>query len=226
MARDQPAADPAATRGMLRLVKPAPSGPGNLTPHVGAGPVPASLLCQAGGGLEVLAAPMTRFRVARHVPSEVAGRGCPRPCGGSAGAPRGARSKRGPTCAGCSRTARWQRSSSWLAPGPRRTARRTRPLRSEVPEADENGIAVQPDDKILAVGGIDGSGAAVWRLGTDGQPDLFGPGGGGVATTSGQFWDITLVHKPDGSDAFVIAGRSFPTAGGKGGVWTLWRYFY
>jgi hypothetical protein len=90
------------------------------------------------------------------------------------------------------------------------------------------GLAVQPDDKILAVGIIPYPGlAAVWRLGADGLLDASGFGSGGVATQVGQFWDVTLVHKPDGSDAFVEVGRAYPTKGGStAGVWSLWRYFY
>jgi uncharacterized delta-60 repeat protein len=89
------------------------------------------------------------------------------------------------------------------------------------------GIAVQPDDKILAVGMIPYPGlAAVWRLGADGTLDT-SFGSGGLATQVGQFWDVTLVHKPGGPDAFVIVGRGYPATGGNAaGVWSLWRYFY
>jgi uncharacterized delta-60 repeat protein len=89
------------------------------------------------------------------------------------------------------------------------------------------GIAVQPDDKILAVGAIPYPGlAAVWRLGAYGTLDT-SFGSGGLATQSGQFYDVTLVDKPGGPAAFVTVGRGYPGKGGStGGVWSLWRYFY
>jgi hypothetical protein len=90
------------------------------------------------------------------------------------------------------------------------------------------GIAAQPDDKILAGGMIPYPGlAAVWRLGPGGLLDASGFGAGGLATRVGQFWDVTLVHKPSGPDAFVTVGRGYPAKGGNtAGVWSLWRYFY
>jgi uncharacterized delta-60 repeat protein len=89
--------------------------------------------------------------------------------------------------------------------------------------------AVQPDDSILVAGSVSANtAAAVWRFLPSGVLDsdpYSGFGSDGWLTlTPGQFNAICLVHKTDGTNAFVVGGR-LPGKGTKF-YWSLWRYFY
>jgi hypothetical protein len=96
-------------------------------------------------------------------------------------------------------------------------------------DSDLQSIAVQPDGGILAVGNTWGGAGAIWRFLPTGFPDTaFGTDGWVVRPTSVAFTDLALVHKPDGSNTFVVSGRFTETQSHRQetNYAALWRYFY
>jgi len=93
-------------------------------------------------------------------------------------------------------------------------------------------IAIQPDGNILAAGSGANAGsldAGVYRFLSYGVPDYgFGLGGWVSQPYPTNFGGITLVHKSDGTNTFVVGGRAAVPKGRQ--RWTyysaLWRYFY
>jgi len=89
-------------------------------------------------------------------------------------------------------------------------------------------IAIQPDGGILAAGDRATFLAGVLRLSSDGVLDNDFGAAGWATKGSASVRGITLVHKSDGTHAFVVGGSGIVTRGKTGNTnqWALWRYFY